>query len=131
MKAIHKTYQIVLAFSKAVSRYLFKSDIIKIFILSPLLCYFNRSGMIIETIELRIRVILSHNNGGCTVSASDIGYPTANPETLTKPVERRKPIVNKILTIARPEERFCSKKQIMIMLMPAKSLAVFEGISKF
>src|SRR5258708_11455055 len=79
--------------------------------------------------ELRFWEGLSHQYGGGTLAAPNIGDARAGLELGLNSLKRRYPRAYEVCCIARPEEFLAAMKHIVMVLMPTHTCAGPEGLS--
>src|SRR5271169_2802473 len=84
--------------------------------------------VIVETKELRFWEGFSHQHGGRTLAAPNIGDARPDLELSLYAVQGRNPRTDKVCGIARPEELLAAMKHIFIMLIPSHACAGSEGL---
>ena len=129
MQTIEKRHEIVVPARIRFCHCHFKDDAIgDPGILRALLCRFDGLVMVIESRELRFRIVLGHQNSRSAKSATNIRHSRACTQFCVDVLERWNPRANQIRSISGPEESFRAHKHVGMMLVPAHSFAGFEAL---
>src|SRR5579862_434279 len=83
--------------------------------------------VIVEAKELRFWEGFSHQHGGRTLAAPNIGDARAGFELSLDAVQRRNPRTDKVCCITWPEKFIAAMKHIFIMLIPTHACAGSES----
>src|SRR6185437_4985387 len=72
----------------------------------------NRTAVVVEAVETRLRKRARHEHGGSPVAAANVRHGRPAGELSFHPFECRNPRTQKVLLIGGPEEALSAKKEI-------------------